>query len=147
MISKNKIRGHTSEFQKTNQTGSVLCGMPRTQPSFHRLETWLVCRVEPPQVPIYVHEILLKSYLTHIKGENPKIGVTKKHSTPNFPKNEHSLHLDKHTCVCVSEGKKCSFLGKLCVLCLLVTPVLRFALLAYCRRNISIKLKLGVVIL
>ena len=37
-------------------------------------------------------------------------------------------------CVCVSGGKKYSFFGKFGVLCFLVTPVLRFALLPYCRR-------------
>ena len=31
-------------------------------------------------------------------------------------------------------GKKCLLLGKFSVLCFLVTPVLRFALLPYCRR-------------
>ena len=39
-----------------------------------------------------------------------------------------------HTHVCVSGGKKCSFFGKFGVLCFLVTPVLRFALLPYYRR-------------
>ena len=34
---------------------------------------------------------------------------------------------------CLSEGKKCSFFGKFGVLCLLETPVLRFALLPYYR--------------
>ena len=33
--------------------------------------------------------------------------VTRKQSTPNFPKNEHFLSPDTHTCVL--EGKKCSF--------------------------------------
>ena len=37
--------------------------------------------------------------------------------------------------VCVSGGKKCSFFGKFGVLCLLETPILRFALLPYYRRN------------
>ena len=38
--------------------------------------------------------------------------MTRKQSTPNFPKNEHFLPL---TCayVCVSEGKKCSFFWKI----------------------------------
>ena len=39
--------------------------------------------------------------------------------------------------VCVSEGKKCSFLGKFGVLCFLGTPVLRFALLLYYRRSLK----------
>ena len=65
---------------------------------------------------------------------NLKTGVSRKQSTPNFPKNEHFLRPDTHTYVCVSGGKKCSFSGKLDVLCFLGTPVLRFALLPYYRR-------------
>ena len=50
-----------------------------------------------------------------------------------------------HTCithvsrtyVCISGGKKCSLFGKFGVLCFLETPVLRFALLTYYRRNIK----------
>ena len=57
--------------------------------------------------------------------------VLQKKSTPNFPKNEHFLPLDTHTCVCVS--KKCLFFWKFGVPCFLVTPALRFALLPYCR--------------
>ena len=39
------------------------------------------------------------------------------------------------SCVCVSGGKKCLFFGDFGVLCFLETPVLRFALLPYSRRN------------
>ena len=63
------------------------------------------------------------------------MGITRKQSTPNFPKNEHFLPADAHKCVCVLGGKKCSFFGKFDVLCFLVTPVLGFALLIYRRRN------------
>ena len=60
------------------------------------------------------------------KGKS-QTGVTWKRSLPNFPKNEHFLSPDTHTCVCVSEGKKCSFFGKFGVsLRFLVIPVLRF---------------------
>ena len=65
---------------------------------------------------------------------NLKTGVSRKQSTPNFPKNEHFLPLDTHTYVCVSGGKKCSFFGKFGALCFLETPVLRFALLLHYRR-------------
>ena len=41
--------------------------------------------------------------------------------------------MDKH--VLVSRGEKCSFFGKFGVLWFLVTPILRFALLPYYRRN------------
>ena len=46
--------------------------------------------------------------------------VTRKQTTPNFPKNEHFLS---------PWGKKCSFFRKFGVLCFLVTSVLRFAFL------------------
>ena len=69
---------------------------------------------------------------------NLKKGVSRKQSTPNFPKNKHFLPPDTHTYLCVSGGKKCSFFGKFDVLCLLKTPVLRFALLLYYRRSIAI---------
>ena len=45
-----------------------------------------------------------------------------------------SVTRDK-TYVCVSVGKKCSFLGTFDVLFFLETPVLRFALLPYYRHN------------
>ena len=63
------------------------------------------------------------------------MGVSRKQSTPNFPKNEHFVPPDMHTYVCVSGGKKCSFFEKFGVLCLLETHVLRFALLPYYRRS------------
>ena len=62
------------------------------------------------------------------------LSTTRKQSSPNFLKNEHFLPPDTYTCVCVLGGKKCSFFGKLGVLCFFVTPVLRFTLLAYCQR-------------
>ena len=62
------------------------------------------------------------------------MGVSRKQSTPNFPKNEHFLPPHTHRYVCVSGGKKCSFFrkfGKFGVLFFLEKPVLRFALLPY----------------
>ena len=56
------------------------------------------------------------------------MGVTRKQSTPNFPKSKHFLS------PCVSRGKKCSFFGKFGMLCFLVAPVLRFARLPYYRQ-------------
>ena len=61
---------------------------------------------------------------------NLKSGVTRKQSTPNFPKNKHFLPTDTHAHACVSEGKNV-FFRKFGVLCFLVTPILRFALLPY----------------
>ena len=62
---------------------------------------------------------------------NLKTGVSRKQTTPSFPKNKYFLPTDTHTCVWISEGKKCSFSDKFGVLCFLVTPVLRLALLLY----------------
>ena len=42
------------------------------------------------------------------KRTNLKTGVSRKQSTPNFPKNKHFLPTYTHTYVCVSGGKKCS---------------------------------------
>ena len=44
------------------------------------------------------------------------------------------LSSNRHTSLCVSGFKKCSCFGKFGVFCLLVTPVMRFALLLYYRR-------------
>ena len=50
-----------------------------------------------------------------------------------YKKTKNAKFLEKRK-KCVSGGKKCSFFGKFGVLCFLVTPVLRFALLSYdCR--------------
>ena len=46
------------------------------------------------------------------KKANLKMCVSRKQSTPNFPKNEHFLPPDTHTCV----GKKYLFFGKFGVL-------------------------------
>ena len=57
------------------------------------------------------------------------MGISRKQSTPNFPKNDNALPPDTHTYMCVSVGKKCgvsggkkcSFFGKFGVLCFLET--------------------------
>ena len=49
--------------------------------------------------------------------------MSRKQSTPNFPKNEHFLTSDTNTCAWISGGKKCSFFGKFGMLCFLVTFV------------------------
>ena len=56
-----------------------------------------------------------------------------------FKKTKHARFPGKRTFltisyVCVSGGKKCSFFGKINVLCFLETHVLKFALLPYYRR-------------
>ena len=58
----------------------------------------------------------------------------KKTKQAKFSEKQHFLPPDTHRYVCVSRSKKCSFFGKFGLLCFLVTPVLRFALLPYCRR-------------
>ena len=66
------------------------------------------------------------------------MGVTRKQSMPNFPKNEHFLPLDQG-------GTKCLIFWKFSVLCFLVIPVLRFALLPYYRRTIVSDLSTGIL--
>ena len=53
---------------------------------------------------------------------------------PKFTKKEHFLPPDTQTYVCVTGGKKCSFIKKFDVLCFLKTSVLRFVLLPYYQR-------------
>ena len=48
---------------------------------------------------------------------NLRMGVSSKQSMPSFLQDEHFLPRDTHTCLYVSEGKKCSFCGKVGVLC------------------------------
>ena len=45
-----------------------------------------------------------------------------------------------HTYMCISGGKKCSFFGKLGVLCFIETPNLRFVLLPYYRKTVNLRL-------
>ena len=73
-------------------------------------------------------------------------GVSKKRSTPNFPKNEHFLPSDTYTYACISGGRKCSFFGKFGALCFLEMSVLRFALLPYYRRFYCFKLTMHLVL-
>ena len=47
------------------------------------------------------------------------------------------------TRACTYRGKEYSLFGKFGVLCFLVTPVLRFALLPYCRRFVQCVFELG----
>ena len=47
------------------------------------------------------------------KMMNLKTGVSRKQSTPNFPKNEHFLPPDTHMYVWVSGSKKCWFFLKI----------------------------------
>ena len=74
---------------------------------------------------------LLKRISTVIRQEGESQNRCYKKSTPIFPKNEHFLPPDRY--VCVLGGKKCLFVGKYGALFFLVTPVLRFVLLPYCR--------------
>ena len=55
------------------------------------------------------------------KGESPN-GHFKKTKYVQFSKNEHFLPPNKHTNVCISGGKKCSFFGKFDMLCFLENP-------------------------
>ena len=88
--------------------------------------------------PSYIE---LPSFLPQ-KSESQN-GFFKKTKHAKFPKNEHFLPPD--TYVCVSRGRKCSFFGKLGVLCFLEILALRFVLLPYYRRTLSVNIyiKLG----
>ena len=90
--------------------------------------------------PSYIE---LPSFLPQ-KSESQN-GFFKKTKHAKFPKNEHFLPPDTHTYVCVSRGRKCSFFGKLGVLCFLEILALRFVLLPYYRRTLSVNIyiKLG----
>ena len=83
----------------------------------------------------YLISILKISSVIRQKGESQK-GVSRKQSTPNFPKNEHFLSPDTHTYMCVSGSKKCLFFGKFGMLCFLETPALRLTLLPYYQRSV-----------
>ena len=98
---------------------------------------------------VLVIAIIIISVLVSNKAKraNLKTDVIRKQSTPNFPKNEHFLPRDTHTCVCVSGGKKCSFFRKFGMLCFLITPILRFVLLPYCRRTDSNDMAMMVMLL
>ena len=59
------------------------------------------------------------------------MGVTRKQNLKNF----------RHFLIpCVSGDEKCSLFGIFGVLCFLVTPVLRFALLPYCQRLVPVQI-------
>ena len=87
------------------------------------------CRTE--KLLLHLHNVTGRVRRYYGKRADLRTEVTRIQSTPNFPKNKRSLPPDTHTYVCVSGGKKRSFLGKFGVLCILVTSVLRFALLPY----------------
>ena len=90
--------------------------------------------------------LLLPYYFSSVIRQkwNIKKEITRKESTSNFMKNKHFLPSDTHKYVCVSRGRKYSFFGKFGELCFLVTSVLRFVLLPYCRR---FALKINVIVL
>ena len=62
------------------------------------------------------------------------MGVMKKQTTKNFPKNKHFLPPDTHTQVCATEVKNVPFSENLAYFLFLLTLVLRFAPLPYGRR-------------
>ena len=61
---------------------------------------------------------------------NLKTAVTRKQHAESFEKQTFPTP-DTHTCVCISEGKKYLFFEEIGVVFVLVTPVLRFALLPF----------------
>ena len=86
---------------------------------------------------------MIKSHYTqntHIVGNKAngesQNGCFKKTKHAKFSGKQTFLPPEMHTYMCVSVGKKYSSFGKFDLLCFLGTPVLRFALLPYYRRNI-----------
>ena len=75
-----------------------------------------------------------KSLVVREKGESQN-GCYKKTNHVKISEKWTFLPLDTHTWVYVTGGKKCLFFRKFGMLCFLVTPVLRFILLPYCRWN------------
>ena len=65
-------------------------------------------------------------------------GCFEKTKHAKFSKKTDFLPPDTHTWVCVSEGKKCLFVGKIDLFCFLETPILRFALLPYYQRGVPL---------
>ena len=79
-------------------------------------------------------------HFLHFVGNKAKGRILKWVSQENkthqvFRKTNIFLPPNAHTCVGVSEDKKCSFFGKFGMLCFLVTPVLRLALLPCSQRS------------
>ena len=67
-------------------------------------------------------------------------GSFKKTKHAKFYEKQTFLIPDAHTYMRLSGGKKCSFFGKVGVLCFLETPVLRLALLPYYRQSAEYEL-------
>ena len=82
-----------------------------------------------------LRNVILTRYVVgnKVKWQISKWVLQENKGRPIFPKNKLFSPTDNHTCLCVSGSKKYSFFGKLGVLDFLLRPVLRFALLPYCR--------------
>ena len=87
-------------------------------------EAGLANKHSPLRYSLYHFEPCAKTFGTHCSLLPVRKVIT----------NEFEKISVKTTHVCVSGGKKCSFLGKFVMLCFLETLVLRFALLPYYRR-------------
>ena len=86
---------------------------------------------------IYTYDDKLVDYIDYIVDNKAEGQISKQMLEENkarqiFRKTNVSYSLRTHVCVSGGSGrKKCSFYGKFGLLCFLLTPVLRFALLPY----------------
>ena len=71
------------------------------------------------------------------KGRISKLVLQENRARQIFQKKQTFLIPWAHSYVCASEGKKCFLFGKFSLLCFLVTPVLRFAILPYYRQIVE----------
>ena len=88
--------------------------------------SWYVCNILPRNAEV-------NSSVIRQKDESQN-GCFKKTKLATFSEKRTFL-TPLCTYQCVLGGKKCSFFGKVGMLCFLGTPVLRFSLLSYYRRN------------
>ena len=86
---------------------------------------------------IYTYDDKLVDYIDYIVDNKAEGQISKQMLEENkarqiFRKTNVSYSPRTHVCVSGGSGrKKCSFYGKFGLLCFLLTPVLRFALLPY----------------
>ena len=109
--------------------------------TINNFQVYITVILKVPAKPeqTYRSVALINSSVTRKKGQSQN-GCYKKTKHAKFSEKQTFLtpwyaHVDTHTFVCVSGGKKCLFFRKFSGLCFVVTPVLRFPLLPYPRRN------------
>ena len=91
-------------------------------------------RTKLPHPLFFLNSILINSSIIRQKGEY-QTEVTRKQSTPNFPKNKHFLHPDTHMYVRVRNFR---FFAKFGMFWFLVNSISRFAFLSYYPRIVFV---------